>query len=79
MLAPDWFGRPITPALGSMGSTRLNRPVVGITAGTPGPGYRMVGSDGGIFTFGPFYGSLGAHPPAAPIVAMSPSVDGNGY
>jgi len=72
------FGR--TLYLGSMGSTRLNRPVVGITAGTPGPGYRMVGSDGGIFSFAaPFYGSLGAHPPASPIIAMSPSVDGNGY
>ena len=49
-------------------------------SGTPGPGYRMVGSDGGIFSFAaPFYGSLGAHPPASPIIAMSPSVDGGGY
>ena len=38
-------------------------------APTPGPhGYWLVGSDGGIFTFGaaPFYGSTGALDPATP-------------
>jgi hypothetical protein len=33
----------------------------------------MVASDGGIFTFSslPFYGSLGANPPAAAIVSVA--------
>jgi hypothetical protein len=40
----------------------------------------MVAADGGIFSFGaPFYGSLGANPPSAPIIGMAPSTDGNGY
>jgi hypothetical protein len=42
-----------------------------------GHGYLMVGSDGGIFTFSdrPFAGSLGAHPPPAPIVGVAAFVD----
>jgi hypothetical protein len=40
----------------------------------------MVAADGGIFSFGaPFFGSLGASPPSTPVIAMAPSVDGNGY
>jgi hypothetical protein len=37
-----------------------------------GRGYRMVASDGGIFTFGvaPFMGSMGGHPLNQPIVGM---------
>ena len=44
---------------GSMGGTRLNQPITGITTGPGGNGYRMVARDGGIFSFGsaPFYGS----------------------
>jgi hypothetical protein len=36
-------------------------------------GYLMVGEDGGIFNFSgqPFLGSLGAAPPARPIVSVS--------
>lgn len=35
--------------------------------------FTMVGEDGGIFSYGdvPFRGSLGASPPAAPIVAVA--------
>jgi hypothetical protein len=38
-----------------------------------GDGYLMVGADGGIFNFSnlPFAGSLGARPPAAPVVAVA--------
>ena len=38
-----------------------------------GNGYLMVASDGGVFDFSnrPFFGSLGAHPPAAPVVAIA--------
>ena len=56
------------PFKGSMGSTKLNKPVVGMVR--YGNGYLMVGADGGIFAFSdkPFAGSLGDNPPAQPIV-----------
>jgi hypothetical protein len=56
---------------GSMGDRRLNGPVTGMVGF--GNGYLMVGEDGGIFTFGeaPFFGSLGANPPAQPIVSVA--------
>ena len=59
------------PFRGSMGSVRLNRPVTGMVA--HGNGYLMVGEDGGVFNFSdrPFSGSLGANPPARPIVSVA--------
>ncbi len=44
-------------------------------------GYRMVSSDGGIFTFGGagFYGSLGGAKLNQPIVGIATSPDGRGY
>ena len=56
---------------GSMGATKLNKPVTGMVAF--GDAYLMVGEDGGIFNFSdrPFYGSLGANPPASPIVSVA--------
>ena len=56
---------------GSMGDRKLNKPVTGMVAF--GDAYLMVGEDGGIFNFSsrPFYGSLGAHPPASPIVSVA--------
>ena len=59
------------PFYGSMGGTRLNQPVSGIVPGAAG--YLMVGEDGGIFSFGDvaFHGSLGATPPAHPVVAVA--------
>jgi hypothetical protein len=56
---------------GSMGATRLNKPVTGMV-GYP-RGYLMVAEDGGVFSFGDarFHGSLGDHPPAQPIVAVA--------
>jgi ribosomal protein L24E len=49
--------------------------------GDSSPGYRMVGSDGGVFTFGgaPFYGSTGGMRLNAPIVGLAPTADGHGY
>jgi hypothetical protein len=40
-----------------------------------------VGSDGGVFAFGDahFYGSLGAHPPATPIVDLATVRTDDGY
>jgi hypothetical protein len=72
------FGFGDVTYAGSLGSSRLNGPIVGIAAG--GAGYRLVASDGGVFAFGsPFYGSMGDHPPPAAVVVMAPSVDGMGY
>ena len=49
---------------------------------TPTPhGYWLVGSDGGIFTFGAsqFYGSTGNLTLQRPVVGISPTADRNGY
>jgi hypothetical protein len=56
---------------GSMGATKLNKPISGIVPGDSG--YLMVGEDGGIFAFGSvaFHGSLGAKPPASPVIAVA--------
>jgi hypothetical protein len=45
------------------------------------PGYWLVGSDGGIFTFGAaqFYGSTGALTLQRPVVGITPTIDGDGY
>jgi hypothetical protein len=43
-------------------------------------GYRMVASDGGVFSFhAGFYGSLGGTALPSSITTMAASVDGNGY
>ncbi|MDQ1477169.1 MAG: hypothetical protein QOE62_2398 [Actinomycetota bacterium] len=59
------------PFRGSMGGTKLNRPVDGLVAF--GNGYLMAASDGGIFDFSnkAFYGSLAGQPLAAPIVGLA--------
>jgi trimeric autotransporter adhesin len=56
---------------GSMGGKPLNKPVTGMVRFADG--YLMVGEDGGIFNFSskPFLGSLGATPPARPIVSVA--------
>jgi len=59
------------PFVGSMGGRPLNKPVRGMVR--YGNGYLMVAEDGGVFAFSdrPFTGSLGAHPPASPIVSVA--------
>ncbi|HEX4246176.1 MAG TPA: hypothetical protein VHY77_11450 [Acidimicrobiales bacterium] len=59
----------------------LNAPIVAMTATPSGNGYWMVGSDGGIFTFGDagFFGSEGGMHLNKPIVGMAPTADGKGY
>ncbi len=48
---------------------------------TGAPGYTMVASDGGIFSYGgaTFYGSTGGTPLNKPIVGMATTTDGKGY
>ena len=50
------------PFYGSMGSTHLNQPIVGMAATPDGKGYWLVAADGGIFAYGDagFYGSTGS-------------------
>jgi hypothetical protein len=59
------------PFRGSMGGKPLNKPIIGMVR--YGNGYLMVASDGGIFSFSnlPFFGSLGANPPAIPISSVA--------
>jgi len=59
------------PFYGSMGGTPLNKPISGMVPGDGG--YMMVAQDGGIFSFGnvAFHGSLGANPPASPVVNVA--------
>ena len=67
------------PAQGDASSAPLSWLVVG---GARGPaGYWLVGSDGGVFTFGGagFYGSTGAVHLNQPIVGMAATPDGKGY
>ncbi|HZI39925.1 MAG TPA: hypothetical protein VFF24_16625, partial [Acidimicrobiia bacterium] len=66
---------------GSMGGTRLNRPMVGMAATVSGRGYWTVASDGGVFSFGDarFHGSTGAIRLNRPIVGMAATPSGLGY
>jgi hypothetical protein len=67
------FGAPF---LGSTGSIRLNKPIVGIAPTPTGAGYWLVATDGGIFAFGdaPFFGSTGSITLNKPIVGMAPAL-----
>ena len=64
------------------GDTRcapLNGSIVGITPDPVTGGYWLVGSDGGVFSFGaPFFGSTGAIHLNEPVVAMQSTGDGQG-
>src|SRR4051794_41375040 len=53
---------------------------VGI-ASTPGQGYWLAGSDGGVSVYGDAgsFGSMSGSPLAAPIVAIAPTPSGRGY
>ncbi|MEJ7787016.1 MAG: hypothetical protein WKF96_19620 [Solirubrobacteraceae bacterium] len=55
-------------------------PTVGF-ASTPGFGYWVANSDGGVFSFGDarFHGSLGGVPLSSPIVGIAATPDGGGY
>ncbi|MHB8498911.1 MAG: protease pro-enzyme activation domain-containing protein, partial [Acidimicrobiales bacterium] len=75
---------PASPA--TVGDVTVTTPN-GTTAPAPftrftyGDGYRLVGTDGGVFAFGDagFHGSLGGTPLAKPVVGMATTPDGGGY
>jgi N-acetylmuramoyl-L-alanine amidase len=61
--------------------TNPNAPIVGMAMTSDGGGYWMVGSDGGIFSYGDaaFWGSTGSLVLNAPIIGMAATPDGHGY
>jgi hypothetical protein len=69
------FGSPAQSGL------KLAKPIVGIAATPDGLGYWLVGSDGGVFSYGnaTFYGSTGALHLNRPIVNIEATPDGGGY
>ena len=75
------FAFGLADFFGSMGGTRLNRPIVGMAPTPSGKGYWLVASDGGVFAFGDarFFGSTGAIRLNRPIVGMTPTPSGRGY
>ena len=57
--------------------SRLNKPVVAIAPVSDGSGYRLVASDGGVFSYNaPFYGSAGSIKLNKPVVG---GVNNNSY
>ena len=59
----------------------LNAPIVGMASTSDGHGYWIVGSDGGVFSFGDakFAGSMGGKRLNAPIVGMTEGPSSGGY
>ncbi len=55
--------------------------MVGIAITHDGQGYWLVGSDGGVLSYGDagFQGSMGGQPLNGPVVAIVPTGDGGGY
>jgi hypothetical protein len=70
-----------TPFHGSLGSLKLNQPIVGMAYTADGGGYWLVAADGGVFAFGNagFMGSLGSLKLNSPIVGIAALPDGTGY
>ena len=66
---PPYVPTPFSPVAVAMGAT------------PSGAGYRIAGSDGGIFSFGDaqFYGSTGSMTLNKPVVGMAATSDGRGY
>ncbi len=70
-----------TPSANSSSTKALNSPIVGLAAATDGGGYWLVGSDGGVFSYGDagFHGSAGDVHLNKPVVGMAATPDGGGY
>jgi ribosomal protein L24E len=64
-----------------MSGTVLNGPIVASAATSTGRGYYMIGSDGGVFSFGDarFHGSTGSMRLNRPIVGIAPTPNNRGY
>jgi len=65
---------------GGINATSMSGVAVTTDGGAPNPGYRMVASDGGIFSFNaPFYGSTGGIHLNQPVVGMANDPATSGY
>ena len=65
---------------GSLAGTHLNAPVVGISVDPLTGGYRLVGADGGVFSFdAPFQGSAAGVHLDAPVIGMATDSETGGY
>ena len=66
---------------GSLGDTKLNKPVTDMAPTPDDKGYWMVAEDGGVFSFGSagFFGSLADEKLNAPIIGIESSKSGKGY
>jgi hypothetical protein len=75
------FTEGSAPFFGSLGSLRLQGPIVSMAATPDGRGYWLAAMDGGVFSFGDaaFYGSMGGVRLNQPIVGMAATPDGKGY
>ena len=75
------FTEGSAPFFGSLGSLRLQGPIVSMAATPDGRGYWLVAMDGGVFSFGDahFFGSMGGVRLNQPIVGMAATPDGQGY
>jgi hypothetical protein len=62
-------------------TTPLNAPIIGMASTPDGHGYWLVGSDGGVFTFGDaaFHGGMATRHLNRPVVGMAATPDGGGY
>lgn len=71
----------VTDANGNALAEVLNGPIIDSVATPTGGGYWMVGSDGGVFTFGDaaFFGSMGGQPLNSPVNGLVPDPDNVGY
>jgi hypothetical protein len=78
VIVPPGSGTVTVSATGIEGASTHT---ASFTYGPPQHGYWLVGSDGGIFTFGSaqFYGSTGSLHLQRPVVGIVPTFDRNGY
>ena len=69
------------PTLGSGANFELGAGVVAMASDPRGPGYWLVGADGGVFAFGAasFFGSTGGTTLNAPVVGIATTPHGRGY
>jgi hypothetical protein len=69
------------PPHGDLAGTALQGAVIAAAPTPGGGGYWLVGTDGGVFSFGDarFSGSMGGTPLNRPVVGVVPDADGTGY
>ena len=80
-LAPAARAEQAASYRGSLATRPPAAPIVGMATSASGAGYWLVGTDGGVFSFGDarFFGSMGGQRLNRPIVGMAATPTGNGY